>query len=194
MAAVLHDDASQVLAYAQLSIDDVARDVAPAAQSRLAHVRERLQEVAEHLRRLSHDLHPSVVDDLGIVDAINYTSRAFARRSAVQLTLSMQLPVQRPRPIDTLIYRFVQEALTNITRHARAASASIALSREGRRLVCTIADDGAGFDVERTLAPGEPHLGLVLIRARLEAAGGSLEIVSSPGQGTRLRAAVPEEI
>jgi signal transduction histidine kinase len=93
------------------------------------------------------------------------------------------------------VHRLTQEALTNIDEHAHATTASITIGRQGSRLVCAIRDDGVGFDVAATLARnGEANLGLKMIRDRVEAAGGTLEITSNPRQGTCLHAVIPLEI
>jgi signal transduction histidine kinase len=193
LAAALHDDVGQVLACAQAALEAASLDAPPVVQARLTTVRPHLQQVTEQLRRLSHELHPAVVDDLGVVEAVKYTARAFARRTGVQLTIAAQLVAAPPRPVATVVYRVVQQALSNIAAHAHASSACLSITRDGRRLVCTIADDGVGFDVT-ALGAGHDHLGLLLCRARLEALGGTLDITSTPGHGTRIRAVVPFDI
>src|SRR6185295_2462866 len=176
LAAVLHDDTSQVLASAHMAIADVAGDASPLMQARLHQVRQHLHQVAEQLRRISHELHPSIVEDLGAVDAIKFVSRAFTGRTGVKLAIDVHLDERCPAPVGAVVYRFVQEALSNIDEHAHATSASIAIARDGSRLLCTVSDDGVGFDVEATLARNAVHgLGLMLTRARLEAIGGALE-------------------
>jgi signal transduction histidine kinase len=194
LAAVLHDEASQVLAFAHMAIEDVACDVAPPAQARLQQVRQHLHDVAEQLRRISHELHPNIVDDLGAGDAIEFISREFARRTGVKLAIDVHLDQHCPAALGAVVYRFVQEALNNIDEHAQAASASIAIARSGSQLQCVVSDDGVGFDVAATLARNAHHgLGLMLIRARFEAVGGTLDITSAPQQGTRLHAVIPLE-
>jgi signal transduction histidine kinase len=194
IAGILHDETSQVLASAHLAIADIAREMPPSMQTRLREVRQHLDEVAEQLRRVSHDLHPGILDDLGLVDAIKYVARGFTQRTGIRLTIDVDLPEPCPVALGAVVYRFVLEALTNIGDHARAASASIAIARHGSRLLCTVRDDGAGFDVAATLAHNaDPRLGLMLVRARLEAAGGTLDITSTPQLGTRLSAVIPLE-
>jgi len=194
LAGVLHDDASQVLASAHMAIEDVAGDVSPLAQARLHQVRQHLHYVAEQLRRISHELHPAIVDDLGVSDAIKFVSRAFTCRTGVKLTIDVHLDERCPAPVGAVVYRFVQEALSNIDKHAHAGYASIAIARDGSQLLCTVSDDGVGFDVEAMFARNANHnLGLMLIRARLEAIGGTLDVTSAPQQGTCLSAVIPLE-
>ena len=191
IAGVLHDDVSQALAAAHMAIEEAASDAPEAARVSLRLVRRQLHEVAEQLRHISHELHPGILDHLGVADAINAVSRAFTRRTGVLLTVSVQLDERCPASVDSVLYRLIEEGLSNIERHARAASASIAVERDGAHLVCTICDDGAGFDAA-TLARGANHgLGLRLLCGRLEALGGTLDVMSAPHQGTRLHAVIP---
>jgi signal transduction histidine kinase len=195
VACVLHDEASQTLAFAHMAIEDIAGEVPPPVQARLREVRGHLHAVAEQLRTISHELHPSILDDIGAINSIKFISRALTYRTGVQITIDVDLDEPCPAKVGEVMYRFVQEALANIGEHARAASASIAIRRERSQLVCVVCDDGAGFDVAATLARKAHHgLGLMLIRGRLEAVGGALDITSAPQQGTRLRAVIPLEI
>jgi two-component system, NarL family, sensor kinase len=195
IAGVLHDDVSQVLAAAHLAIDEIAGESPAAVQRRLHKIRRHLHEVAEQLRRISHDLHPGILEDVGVADAIRFISRAFTRRTGVQLTLSLHLDQPCPPATGAVVYRLVEEGLTNISAHARATAASIAIARDGSRIVCTISDDGVGFDVEAVVARTADHgLGLMLTRGRLEAIGGTLDVTSAPQHGTRLCAVIPVEI
>jgi len=194
IASLLHDDVSQVLAFAHIALDGVAEDVDVSTQLRILDVKQHLHGVAEQLREVSHALHPGIVDDLGLVDAVTFTARVFSRRTGVKLTARVDLDMPCPPSIGALIYRLVQEGLANIAQHAHAASASITISRDGSNILCCLSDDGEGFDVAATLAPdASRHLGLRLLQARFEAAGGSLHVDGGPGRGTRLRAAVPVE-
>jgi signal transduction histidine kinase len=195
IAGVLHDEVSQVLAAAHMAIEEVAEESPAAVRARLHGVRRHLHEVAAQLRRISHDLHPGILEHMEVADAIACTSRAFTRQTGVQLKVAVDLDRPCSPTIDAVVYRFVQEALTNIGAHAHAACASITLAREGTRIVCTVSDDGVGFDVPGTVArTPNGGLGLRLIQGRLEALGGTLEITSAPQHGTRLRAAIPAEI
>jgi signal transduction histidine kinase len=193
IAAVLHDDASQVLAAAHMSIEEVAEAVPPAAQARLHRIRQHLHEVADQLRRISHDLHPGIVDDLGPTDAIKCIARAFTRRSGVPLAVKVDLDEPCSATAGSVAFRFVEEALSNIGRHAGARSASVAVVSDGSHVQCTVCDDGAGFDAAALDDATPCGLGLRLLRARVEAIGGTLDITSAPQQGTRLRVLIPLE-
>jgi signal transduction histidine kinase len=193
IARVLHDETSQVLAAAHVTIADIAHDVPPPVQARLQQVRLQLGEAAEQLRRISDDLHPTSLDVLGLIESTKFIARAFTSRTGVPLAIETHLDEPCPAPVAAIVYRFAQEALTNIDQHAQATSASITIGREGSRLVCVICDDGVGFDVAALARDGAQSFGLMQIRDRLEAAGGTLDIASAPQQGTRLLAAIPLE-
>jgi signal transduction histidine kinase len=194
LAALLHDDTSQVLASAHMAIEHLACDVPVEARTRLQEVRQHLHSVAEQLRRVSQELHPSIVEDLGVNKAIEFMLREFTRRTGVTLLASVQVDERWSAALGAVVYRFVEEALNNIDEHARATRASVTIACTGSRLLCTVSDDGVGFDVDRTLAGGaNRRLGLELVRARLEASGGTLEVTSTPQRGTRLCAVIPLE-
>jgi signal transduction histidine kinase len=107
------------------------------------------------------------------------------------VSVSLQLDGRCPASVDAALYRLVEEGLANIERHACAASASIAVERDGAQVVCTIGDDGAGFDAATLARSTNRALGLRLLRGRIEALGGTLDVMSAPHQGTRLHAVIP---
>lgn len=190
IAAVLHDDVSQVLAAVHMTLEDIACDLSPAVQARLRDVRAHLHQVEDQLRGVSRQLHPAVVEDFGLADAISFTSRAFTRRTGIQLALSLRLDDPCPPAAADVIFRVVQEALANVAEHACAASASVTVSSQRQSVFCAVCDDGIGFDP--SVLPSE-RFGLQLIRARVEALGGTFEVESALRKGTRLRATVPTE-
>src|SRR4051812_4202872 len=192
ISGVLHDETSQVLAFAHLAIEDIADDVPAPVQARLDGVRQHLRAVADQLRRISHDLHPAIVDDLGAADAIKFIVRTFTRATGIALAIEVDVEEPWPASKGALVFRFVQAALANIGDHAHATAASVTISGDGSGFRCTVCDDGVGFDVAAAQARGT-GLGLMLIRARIEAAGGSLQISSVPHRGTCITAVIPPE-
>jgi signal transduction histidine kinase len=192
ISGVLHDEASQVLAFAHMAIEDIARDAPPPVQVRLDGVRQHLHAVADQLRRVSHDLHPAIVDDLGAIDAIKFIVRAFTRATGIALAIEVDLQEPCQAGTGALVFRVVQAALANIGDHAHATAASVTITGDASEFRCTIRDDGVGFDVAAAQARGT-GLGLMLIRARIEAAGGSLHIASAPRRGTCISAVIPLE-
>jgi len=194
IASTLHDEAGQFLTTAHITLAEVARDVEPAARDRLNDVRRHLDLVEERLRRVAHDLHPRVVEDLGLSEAVAFFADGFARRSGISVHVACSIDKRYPAPIETLLYRFVQEGLTNVSRHAKATSAVVTIDNGSGTVRCSIRDDGVGFDAGAVDRHLQASLGLRVMEDRLEAEGGTLTIASSPGLGTDLRASVPVEV
>jgi PAS domain S-box-containing protein len=190
IAHALHDEAGQVLASVYLAVADVARGLPTPARDKLRGIWQLLDQVDLQLRRLSHELRPTILDDLGLIPALEFLAEGVAKRT--QLRITVQGSTGRLPPlIETALYRSVQEALTNVTRHAQARSVDVRIQREDQVVRCSVKDDGIGFEVQPVLSRrGERGLGLMGIRERLSALGGALEINSAPGQGTELAIAL----
>ena len=190
IGGLLHDEAGQFLTTAHITLAEVCAAVAPDVREKLIVVRGHLDQIEKRLREISHEIHPQVVQDLGLRDAVALLVDAFSRRTGTPVTLESRIQTRYPLPVETLLYRLVQEGLTNINRHARATRGRISLDGDARAICCSIKDDGVGFDVV-ALASRPAGLGLRLIQDRLEAVGGTLAIVSACGSGTELLATVP---
>ena len=186
IAHALHDEAGQLLAAVHLSLDEVTRDVDPSAQRRLREVKDLLEEVDQQMRRLSHELRPTILDDLGLVPAIEFLSEGVAKRSGLRISIRSSRGNRLPAPLETILYRVVQEALQNVSRHSRASHAKILVAQPNGTVVLTIEDDGAGFDPPRTRG-----MGLLGIEERVKQLGGKFEVQSQPGKGTSLRISLP---
>jgi signal transduction histidine kinase len=142
------------------------------------------------VKRISSDLRPGILDDLGLVAALEWYTGEFRRRSGVQCPFSARgderLVSEETR---TAMYRVCQEALTNVARHAGARTAAVSLTLGGERLRLEVADDGVGIEPERV---DDPHsLGLTGMRERMRAIGGTLTVVGQAGQGTVVSAEAP---
>ena len=193
IAALLHDEAGQFLAFAHITLADLARDVPAVMRDRIVEVRRHLTQAEEQLRRVSHELHPRMLDDLGLAQAVRFLGDTFSRRAGIPVDVAVDVETASPRAVETVFYRLVQEALTNIGKHAKAAHVTIRLTREPGMLHCSISDDGVGFDIDAVAVREDFSLGLTLIKDRFEAVGGTLTIASAPGRGTQLRASAPVE-
>jgi signal transduction histidine kinase len=194
IARVLHDEASQFLAAAHVAIADVSCDVPPLLQVRLKQARAHLDEVANQLHTISDTLHPSILDDLDLVEAVQFMARAFTRGTGIQVTFEARMDEPCPAAAAAIAYRLVQAALANVGQHSGAASASVAITCQGSRLSCAISDDGVGFDVAATLGADAHRMSaLLLVRDRVEAAGATLDITATPQRGTHVRAVIPLE-
>ena len=186
----LHDEAGQLLASVYLALDDVARDLPAPAAARLQSVKTVLDEIEVELRRLSHELRPTVLDDLGLMPALDLLAQGVSARTGLWVKIEGPRDDRFPSPIETVLYRIVQEALNNVGKHAHAAAVTVVVRREARRVCCTVRDDGVGFDpgTARSIGKG---IGLIGIRERLAPLGGALSIDAAPGRGTELRVAIP---
>jgi signal transduction histidine kinase len=195
IAHSVHDEAGPLLDAARLTMSAVAREASPSLQERLREVGMILENANEELRRLSHELRPIILDDLGLVPALQVLAERTSRRSNVLVSVESSLEERAPANLETTLYRVVQEALTNVARHSSAKSVKIEVGRDANsNLRCTIRDDGVGFDVASVLSRnGQEGLGLIGIRERLNAVGGTFQICSGPGRGTELILDIPAE-
>ncbi len=194
IAHALHDEAGQLLASVHIGLADVARDLPPHAAQRLEDVRGLLDKIEEQLRHLSHELRPTILDDLGLGPALEFLAEGVSRRTGLQIVVEGSPGKRLPAPTETALYRIVQEALTNVTKHAQATRVSITFVRSGRLLRCAVRDDGVGFDVPTVLTRrGSRGLGLTSIQERLHAVGGTLDIIATPRGGTQLIISVTVE-
>jgi signal transduction histidine kinase len=191
IAHALHDDAGQLMVAAHMSLDDTVKDLAPPIQERLREVKIYLTRVDERIRDLSHELRPAMLDHLGLVAAVEFLAASVAQRAGLRITVRSSLRHRLPPQLSIAFYRVVQEALTNIRRHARASSVQIRFRNHGPSVSCVIKDNGIGFDPGNLATPTSPGLGLLGIQERLNALGGKLAIQSAPGQGTVLEFTAP---
>jgi signal transduction histidine kinase len=188
IAHALHDDAGQLLASIYLALREVDAETTPAGRLELKRINQLLGEVETQLRRLAHELRPTVLDDLGLLPALEFLADGVALRTGITTTVEGSTEGEVPLLVETAMYRIAQEALANVVRHARATRVTIRLWREVGRLRCRIRDDGTGFDVEEALNRRQAGHGMGLhgIQERVAALGGTLQINSRPGVGTEL--------
>jgi signal transduction histidine kinase len=195
IAHALHDDAGQLLAAVHLSLDQVTIEVPPSAQERLREVKSLLGDLDNQMRRLSHELRPTILDDLGLVPAIEFLSEGVAKRSGLRISFRSRRGNRLPAPVETVLYRVVQQALHNVTKHAHATFVKIQLRDSGKTVRCSIVDDGVGFDPgNRKAQAQERGFGLLGMREKLQSLGGVVRIQSAPGQGTKLSIEIPREV
>lgn len=192
IAHALHDEAGQMLASVYLELAGVSAALPPPARARLAHVRSLLEEVEGQLRRLSHELRPTILDDWGLIPAVEFLAEGTAKRTGVSVVVTGSTGGRLATLVETVLYRAVQEGLTNVTKHAQASRATVHLERHADKIVCSLRDNGRGFETWSRPAPADRQgLGLIGIRERVAALGGTLSIASSPGEGTTLEVAIP---
>jgi signal transduction histidine kinase len=188
----LHDDLNQKIATLSMNISQLKRNVPMpdgALISELDQLRETASGLTNEVRRLSHQLHPAVLEHLGLVKALESYIASFSDEEQIDIRLSAELDERIPFQTSICLYRVAVEALRNVARHSGARSAVVSLKRNSAVLELCVSDSGRGFDVERFRQDG--GLGLVSIEERLRLLQGSCEIFSTPGRGTMLVAKVP---
>ena len=187
----LHDEAGQLLTAAYIALAEAARDLPAPAGERLLVVRRHLIAVEEHLRQVAHELRPRILDDEGVLAALELLARGFETRHGIPTTVQAALTRRLPGPVELALYRVVQEGLTNIGKHAQATRASIHVTTAVRSLRCAIRDDGVGIEGDVRRDGG--GFGLHGMGERVAMLGGRLVIRSARGAGTELLATIPLE-
>ena len=190
LARELHDETGQALTSILLGLKPLEQAAESAeAREAVASVRELVVSTLQDVRRLAVELRPTALDDFGLVPAVERLADTFREQSGLDVDLEAQLGEERlPSEAETTLYRVIQEALTNIVKHAGASRVSILLQRKRGAVVAVVEDDGAGFDPAST---PDDALGLAGMRERVALAGGRLQVESSSGAGTTLVAEVP---
>lgn len=190
LARDLHDELGSLLTSAKLDAARIRSRLAggsPEALERLAHLVETLNSVIALKRRIVEDLRPSALSHLGLVATLEILAREHAERSGTLVHCDLA-PVGLSANAELVVYRLVQEAITNIGKHAQARNVWLRMAVEDDEATVTVRDDGVGFD------PGVPAgsaFGLVGMRYRVEAEAGHLSVQSAPGQGTLIRMSLP---
>jgi signal transduction histidine kinase len=189
LARELHDDVSQRLA--ALAIDAAQYENSPSASASTTQhsIHQGLVRLSEDVHGLSYQLHPSILADLGLVEALNSECKRYPDEWIELRVNETDIPAKLPHDVALCLFRIAQEALRNASRHAKANRVQVSLSRVGQGLKLTIADDGIGFD------PGEPRkgtsLGLASMRQRATSVRGKFEVKANPHGGTTISAWVP---
>jgi signal transduction histidine kinase len=188
IASTLHDEAGQLLASVHFALAEHARTLPQDRQRDIDSVRELLLEVEDRLRTLAHEVRPPVLSTLGLVAALKFLTTTAAKRWGLPVSVTGTVEQRLPPEIETAVYRVAQEAITNVARHAQAASATIEVSSRPGRLRCTIRDDGVGFGQTANQADG---LGLVEIRERVGALGGTVQVGPNQPRGSVVSVELP---
>ncbi len=196
IARELHDETGQSLTSLLVGLRTLqdARTLEE-ARARAAELRRITASILDEVRRLAWGLRPSALDDLGLVAALEHYAAQYAqaRGIAVDVKATGLDSSRLPSPVETTLYRVVQEALTNVAKHTDARTVSIVIQRHPSWVQAIVADDGSGFDVDAALkAPaGRTHLGLHGMRERAALLNGSVTIESTIGEGTTVYARIP---
>lgn len=187
VAHELHDGVSQGLASLKFVLESAVVRLDRGEHAAVATVRQgvdQVRDVMRDVRRISHGLRPTLLDDLGLPAALEQVAREFGQRTGLNVQTQVQPLPDTPEALAVSALRLTQEALTNVERHARAQQVDIRLEISGRALVLTIEDDGVGFDVAGVQRGPRDGLGLTSMRERVETLGGRFDVQSAAGRTT----------
>lgn len=189
IAHALHDESGQLLTCVFVRVDQARKELSPSATPFLDEVRDMLEAVETQLRRLSHELRPTILDDLGLGPALDFLAQGIAARSGIGIQVEDRVRQRLPPAFELALYRSAQEGLNNLVRHARATRARLALQADSQHIELKIEDNGCGFDPRQA---GSGHsLGLLGMRERVRSLGGEMQIESKPGAGTTISLSLP---
>jgi signal transduction histidine kinase len=188
LACELHDQLGQSLFAVSLNLEAIKGELSPAASERVPESLRAIKQMIEQVQTLAFDLRPSTLDELGLVGALRLLVARHGERAGMSVSFTaVPTDARAPVEIETACFRIAQEALTNVARHARASHVEINLTAQDAVLELTVRDDGVGFNVDQPRS----GLGLLGMSERAELADGRVDIESSPGAGTTLRASFP---
>jgi two-component system sensor histidine kinase UhpB len=197
IARELHDETAQCLTTLLIRLKMLERARGPAElRGQLSELRELTVQTLEAVRDLAVELRPTTLDNLGLVAALEAYSEGYSSRIPIRMDFAAEGFADQerlPPQAELVLYRIVQEALTNVARHAGATCVTVRLRRTPREVLATVADDGCGFAVGEVMRSRERGLGLFGMQERLALVQGQLTIDSAPGRGTCIQAIVPFE-
>jgi signal transduction histidine kinase len=183
----LHDEVAQEFSAVLIEAENLLDlDPAPEVRAHLDSIRGVAEKGMNEIRNMALLLRPSMLDDFGLLPALEWQAREIGRRTGLRVQVSSEMSGELPEEHKTCVYRVVQEALNNCAQHAQANAVQVSVRQEDGQILVTVQDDGSGFDPERVRG-----LGLLGMEERARHLGGSFQIDSRPGRGTLLRVTLP---
>lgn len=193
IAREIHDEFGQVLTALKMDVTWMRQRLPegqPDLEGKMQDMIDLIDETVQMVRRIATELRPGLLDDLGLVAAIEWQAQEFTKRSGVPCTLNVEAPeVPLDRELTTALFRIFQETLTNVARHAQATRVTVTLAQRESSLVLIVEDDGKGISSEEI--EGRESLGLVGMRERALGLGGSLTLEGTPNEGTTVTVRIP---
>ena len=193
IARELHDELGQTLTALQMDVawcQALVPEDQPATRARHIKMQAMLKETVAATRRIAADLRPLILDDLGLVPAVEWLVDGFAQRNGIPCELAVSsATIELPRAHATAVFRIIQESLTNVARHAKASHVKVSLERNGAEVTFGILDNGVGFSPRDPRKPNS--YGLIGLRERASLLGGEIKIASAPGEGTHVEVRLP---
>jgi signal transduction histidine kinase len=191
----LHDDLTQRLAVlaieaGKLELHFFEECSPPESIQKVSEIKEQLIKISEDVHRISRQLHPTILDDLGLVRAVEAECKALSKREGIEIIFTREdVPDRLPADIPLCLYRIVQEGLNNCVYHSGTKSCKVILKGSEDKISLTVKDTGRGFDP--VAVRDKPGLGLSSMRERVQLVGGNLKVDSQPGRGTSVRVTIP---
>ncbi|HYX53524.1 MAG TPA: PAS domain S-box protein, partial [Candidatus Limnocylindrales bacterium] len=197
IARELHDDINQKLGLLAIDLQQLqqrATELTADSQQTLTALFERTNKISSDIQHLSHQLHSSRLDYLGLSAALRRLCEEFRAQHSIQMKTNIaDMPRSVSRDANLCLFRIAQECLNNTAKHSGATQVTVELSNAEGRMTLSVSDDGKGFEAGRKEDGREPGLGLISMRERLRLVKGELSIESQPGKGTHITAAVPSQ-
>jgi two-component system sensor histidine kinase NreB len=194
IARELHDEAGQALTAIKLGLDRLEEHVPTGnnqMEEEIAEIRKMILQTSSEIRRLSYRLHPTLLSDLGLEPALNLYFKELRKRAALGIDFHMVgFDHRLDAETETVLYRFSQEALTNTLKHAGAKHFRLSIIKSYPKIIFLAEDDGDGFD-SQFAGNDQLSLGLIGMRERAQLLGGTFQLRSKAGEGTRIRIEVP---
>ena len=193
IAREIHDELGQQLTGLKIDVSWLSKKIpeeATEAKEKIRHILELLDETIKTVRKIASELRPSILDDIGIVEALEWQSKEFERRSGIKTIFTSELEdLQLPENISTAFFRIFQESLTNVARHAEATVIRASFEKRNDKLILTVSDNGKGIDLKKM--ENKKTLGLLGMKERTEMIEGEFEITGEPGKGTTVSVSIP---
>jgi|GEM_PF-3425206 len=194
----LHDELGQALTAISLDLGIIEQNLHPETppeiRDRLFDTKKNADELDQMIRELALDLRPSLLDDLGLLPTLNWYVKRFSQRAKIEVEVDVNGEEKRlPGEIETALYRIIQEALTNVVKHAKAKKVGLRIDKRADVVMVIIKDDGKGFDLDTMQSPETSTwgLGLIGMADRTALVGGDFKIYTKPGEGTRIEVEIP---
>jgi len=193
LARDLHDDLTQKLAVLAIDagiLEQKCTTSPPEAHQKIGEIKKKLIKVSEDVHNLSRQIHPSIIDDLGLIHAVDSECFTFTKNTSIAVSFSPQnMPVPVPKDIALCLYRVIQECLRNVAKHSKAPEAHISLIGQAEGIRLSIRDSGIGFDMNEV--KHKAGLGFTGMRERVRLIHGTLSVRSKPEKGTVVEVFIP---
>jgi len=186
----LHDDLGQALTAVKIDLGLIRQNVAaPEIASKISKVSDMVGDTIKTVQRITSQLRPDIIEDLGLVAAIDWHSNEFSERTGIKVFCDMDITIDLPPEPSLIIYRIVQESLTNVARHSKASKVEMKLTKKEENVILCIGDNGIGItDLQRT---AKNAFGLISMKERADSMGGTFNIGNNKGKGTIITLSIP---